>query len=493
MCGCDESKGVLETSLHILEFHNSNAQQVDLIEQIPKTMEGLLSFLPYVLLILIIAALWSLRSAKKRDGDSDVLDTEDYEFMIDFLKRVKPGISEEWASTPKTKENALDAQKFSNLKNDLCQSLNVLKDRLNRLLDGEFTAEEQENLHSALMKIFGRNYERTFTKTELVSMISDHYSSREQKGPKSWKQLKADDIKKLAESLGISIIKQSGVAYEGPSVAQLEVESLRDGAFSSIIRSSEKTSKKHGTRVEVLTIGLIQMIFIDEHPDRDFVLSKGESPDLPDIGIDIKTSTKDTGVTSSSSSKSGSVLNAYLQRFLGLTHDVLLVRFEANRCDTIRFYNGSQLIDRKAAKRLIDLMIICNYKPRTISSMETQDFLRDMAAFLALTRENKETEFHYSVIDSFIESGGGKDPELIQVILNHKTKEAVKISSWEDLHNQIKPILFGQIRVQQRMLDEFHKRWSTDSFRTMNNSYLTTKGFELHVTYDLNNFEPEEE
>ena len=125
-------------------------------------------------------------------------------------------------------------------------------------------------------------------------------------------------------------------------IAKKVVDELEDGYF---VLSESIESKSRGTAAELLLMGIIQSDIVDNHYDGT-TLTKSESPDLPDLDLDIKSSSKKSGEGTSASFQSAhNAFQSMKARISGLEYEVLYVRIQDSKVTRLVFYDRSEFGD----------------------------------------------------------------------------------------------------------------------------------------------------
>jgi len=183
----------------------------------------------------------------------------------------------------------VDGATREDILNRINQSLEQMKDSLNLLMSGEMAAEDQKEIAEAIKKVFDKSEK---------------------------------NIPKAATHLIDSLMKGS---------------CSKDNITSLVPRSI-------GTIWEVLLIGQIQLHIMDAHYPGQ-ILEKGESPDLTNLDVDIKSVSKDGGEGTSASAKGNTVIDLGRMRILGLDYDVLYIRYEGNTITRLEFIGRGEFAD----------------------------------------------------------------------------------------------------------------------------------------------------
>ena len=153
---------------------------------------------------------------------------------------------------------------------------------------------------------------------------------------------------KEAKALAMAIkrvMEHSNKKIKPGKVLDNLIRNLEDGTKFSSWPGESRTS---GTNWENLVIGAIQLLVVDKLDlEGQGILRKGESPDLPDLEIDIKSSTKAGGEGSSTSSKSNTVIGAFKARLTGLDYDIIYIRFRNSKIVRLELLDRVEFADKK--------------------------------------------------------------------------------------------------------------------------------------------------
>jgi len=230
------------------------------------------------------------------------------------------------------------------------------------------------------------------------------------------------------------------------------LDALSSGSIPPVDKSSSKSA---GEAWEVIFITIIQNIFVELLEDDVVLELSGKTPDLPELELDLKKSTKDGGISCSTSSSMPMVVDAFFQRLNGIEHDILMFRFnlEEDRTRVQEFFiERTHLVDGKVYNRFqsaVQILMTADF-PKDMYPLRSV-LLHSLANFLTLSRR-KYMEFNFVVVDCVLFSTFGpwlrfddkkelrrfrKDPVIVAG-LNEKEKEyfaSTKLNSTIDYYN----------------------------------------------------------
>ena len=181
-------------------------------------------------------------------------------------------------------------------------------------------------------------------------------------------------------------------------------------------------SKTSGEGLEVLFTTLIHLHCIPETEyDAKLLTINSGTPDLPQLGIDLKKSSGKKGFTVSTSSTEDSAVRAMQKRLTGPNHDYLIFRFDGEEPEVtcrVLFLQKNQVRDKNAFSRFKQAVIYVN---RQENPHDYEKFLTQYATFLILVRTNITI---LRFIDSVFLSSFGP-------MLSEKNQETGKKSVWD--------------------------------------------------------------
>ena len=295
---------------------------------------------------------------------------------------------------PQQRERCSVEQEFVEIRDQLTSRLSDLESSINAFLAGEVDEDTRNRVYKSLEKIYG--VKKEYTKPELrMKAIEEHGVQT-----KDWPINKnKQEYIQLAKNFSVPT---EYMQIKMPKTSAEDIPELIKSGSRGILVPGEKNSKKNGTRVEILATALIQKIFIDDESSELVLQTNSKSPDLPQLCLDIKTSTTDGGITTSTSSSASSALGAYNQRYFGISHDILLIRIENGQCKSINFYKGEDIVDASVSARLWSAMIALNFNSDGIPRGQTQkNTSRRLSRFCRLrwfrfARQSKSSSFFFA-------------------------------------------------------------------------------------------------
>lgn len=207
----------------------------------------------------------------------------------------------------------------------------------------------------------------------------------------------------LTQSMRESLLSSYDKLSESNSINMSDdleylINSLREGTAPEIDRSS---SKSGGEAWEVIFAVIIQSRFVDCLDEEIALNLNGRTPDLPELQLDLKKSTKEGGISSSTSSSESMVIDAFFQRLNGIEHDILMFRFDEIQSEAIvqeYFVERTQLVDETIYdlyKNAVEILCVDGFPPEL--SQLRSELLRELAHFLCLSR-GKRIKFTFEML-----------------------------------------------------------------------------------------------
>jgi hypothetical protein len=377
------------------------------------------------------------------------------------------------------------SKEFQPIRKNLLSNLDELRKSLNLLLLGGTEENFRMGVYQALETVFG-NW-KGYTRNELKAKAIQKFGESCEKLPGKYASLPA--LVAFAENndlpTGFINIKMPEVAKDIPEIVKQGLE--------GIFVVGTKTSKRNGTRIEIVISALIQKMFIDDENLDLRLLTNARSPDLPQLCLDIKTSTAEGSISSSTSSNTSSALAAYNQRYLGISHDILLIRIQDNVCTSMNFYDGKDIVDEKVSQKLWRAMNSIGYEPEFTTDTEIISFLQNYSSFLVLTTNKpNETETRFmNMIEDLVERDLLLKPDMGIPCPQNDSLEFPK--NLGELHEILKKYLLPHLRISPNTLIELHERWTQKEPSEIDGPTLSTKGFEFSVGYTFKKAINEEE
>jgi hypothetical protein len=233
------------------------------------------------------------------------------------------------------------------------------------------------------------------TSSSDISSILENFLNRE---------LSEDTRKSLLSSY--QSIKESNQFSETEDLSSI-LATLSAGSAPPVDKSSSKSA---GEAWELIFITIIQNLFVDSLPGDVVLQLSGKTPDLPELELDLKKSTKDGGISSSTSSNMPMVVDAFFQRLNGIEHDILMFRFALNgdRWRVSEFFiERTHLVDGKVYDRFqsaVKTLMVDDF-PDSLIRLRS-GLLHALANFLSLSRP-KKMEFNFVVVDCILFSTFG--------------------------------------------------------------------------------------
>ena len=245
------------------------------------------------------------------------------------------------------------------------------------------------------------------------------------------------------------VMEHSNKKIEPGKALDKLIRNLESGKKFSSWPGKSRTS---GTNWENLVIGAIQLLVVDKLDlEGPGILRKGESPDLPDLEIDIKSSTKKTGQTTSTSAKSNTAIGAFKARLTGLDYDILYLRFVESKIERLELLGRLDFADRHCLEifRGCAKVLDGDWDSRD-SNLDSPDFKKLMFMMNLFTvlvlKKNRSQDDIFPLLEN-----------LIQAISSDDVTSGLTITEMQERIREIKKQRKHDLEERRRLRNNFKK------------------------------------